>query len=78
MTEKTIVSYSVIEAKDPKALVDAMHKALAEDWEPIGGIAVVSSALSGTRYLQSLVLRGTVDDNEMPDAGYLSDDLRLF
>ena len=66
MSTQVVISYSIITAKDTESLVHAMQEAIAEDWEPIGGIAVETSVISGPRYIQSLVLRGSSDDSEVP------------
>ena len=61
MSDRVVTEYSIIESSNPDSLVKVMYAAIAEDWQPIGGIAVVSSATSGTRYLQSIVKYELVD-----------------
>ena len=62
MSDRVVTEYSIIESSNLDSLLKGMYAAIAEDWEPIGGIAVVSSAISGIRYLQSIVKRELADE----------------
>ena len=62
MSKRSVTEYSIIESGNPGSLVKIMHAAMDEGWEPIGGVTVISSAISGTRYLQSIIKRELVDE----------------
>ena len=62
MSKRSVTEYSIIESGNPGSLVKIMHVAIDEGWEPIGGVTAISSAISGTRYLQSIIKRELVDE----------------
>ena len=61
MSDRVVTNYSIIEAGDPSAMVEAMHNAIAENWEPIGGIAATVDDDGERIYTQALVYRDFVD-----------------
>ena len=62
MSDRVVTNYSIIEAVDPRSVVEAMHNAIAEKWEPIGGIAATVDCDGERIYTQALVQRELVDE----------------
>lgn len=62
MSDRVVTNYSIIEAGDPRSVVEAMHNAIAEKWEPIGGIAATVDCDGERIYTQALVQRELVDE----------------
>ena len=62
MSDRVVTNYSIIEAGDPRSVVEAMQSAIAEKWEPIGGIATTVDFDGERIYTQALVQRELVDE----------------
>ena len=55
MPDFIVENYSVIEAGNPQAMVEAVQHAISEGWEPIGGIAATVDVDGERIYTQALV-----------------------
>ena len=62
MPYRVVTNYSIIESGDPRSVVEAMQSAIAEKWEPIGGIAATVDYDGERVYTQALVQRKFVDE----------------
>ena len=62
MSYRVVTDYHIIEASRPAPIICAMEKAIAENWEPIGGVVVTVDAAGNRVYTQTLIRREFVDE----------------